>query len=124
MKTWKLKFASYKKTDDILNFIEDGSKTVETRPVDLKNNYSLIKPGDKLVCLSIETGKKVIKTAGIVKVYPSLEKMVQKERPQRILPGVKSKDHLLEIFEQFKENWGEKYKNNLEKNGIVVIYLS
>lgn len=77
MTRWLLKFASYKTTDDIINLVESGHKTLETRPHNPKSskNYALIAPGDTLVMKSTQTNKTIEKTVVQTRVYPTIVQM-------------------------------------------------
>lgn len=125
MKTWTLKFASYKHPDDILETIENRSKTLETRPYTPHEtkDYSMIASGDKLVFKSLDTGREVVRYALGTRVYKSVSDMLEHEDYSKIFPGVESKEKLNAIYEEVKKKWGQEYKDNLEKNGIVVIYI-
>ncbi len=125
MKTWTLKFASYKQPDDILNAIESGLKVIETRPYTPNDSkdYSKIERGDKLIFVSLDTGKKIQKTALGTKVYKTVAEMLQQEDYENIFPGIGSKESLLSVYEEVKEKWGPEYKYNLEHYGIVAIYI-
>ena len=124
MKTWKLKFASYKEKDDIFNMILNGKKTIETRsrkPNDGENDYSNIEVGDKLEITSLDSGKKVEKIVTFNHAYNSVEKLVQHEDVTKILPNISNNDEYLKIIEEVKNKWGEKYKFELESYGMVAI---
>lgn len=125
-KTWTLKFASYKESDDILNTIESGLKVIETRPYTPQDykDYSKIKKGDRLVFVSLDTDKQIEKTALGAKVYKTVVEMLQNEDYESIFPGIGSKERLLAVFEEVKQKWGSSYQYNLEHYGIVAIYFS
>ena len=124
MKIWKLKFASYKSKDDILNFIIDGTKTIETRsrnPNDGDDDYTNIKAGDILKIISLDTGIELQKTVTFNHVYSSVEELAKNEDITKILPSVKNSEEYLKVVEEVKNKWGEKYKYELENYGIVAI---
>lgn len=124
MKIWNLKFSSYKKTDDIFNFIINGTKTIETRtrnPNDGENDYSNVKVGDILKIKSMDTGKEVQKIVTYNHVYDTVEELVKNEDVTKILPSIKDNDEYLKVIEEVKDKWGEKYKFELEHYGIVAI---
>jgi ASC-1-like (ASCH) protein len=123
MSKWLLRFASHKKTDDIFNLVLSGEKTVETRPYNplAKRNYSKVKPGDTLIFYSLDSKKRIIKTATFTHVYSSVEKMLLKESAEKILPGIGTSENLIKVFEEVKEKWGKSYKRQLENYGIVAI---
>lgn len=124
MKTWRLRFASYKTKDDIFNTIVDGSKTIETRPRKApgsNKNYEDIIPGDKLLFCSVASGRELTKEVISIHVYDTVSNMIANEDVEKILPGVGSKENMIDNFEIFKNRWGEKYKFELEHYGIVAI---
>ena len=124
MKTWRLRFASYKTPDDIFNLIVNGKKTIESRqrkaPGSHKN-YQDVKPGDKLLFCSVVSGREVTKEVTFINKYNSVEEMVNKEDVELIFPGVGSKENYLKVIDEVKNKWGEKYKFELEHYGIVAI---
>lgn len=115
----KLKFASYRETDDIFNAVKSGRKTIETRPA--SSRIRNLKKGDKLILVSKDTGTEIVKQVKDIRVYESLEKMSKKEDFSKIFPGVKNWDELLHLFEEFKQIWGSNYAKSIEKNGIAAI---
>ena len=124
MKTWFLKFASKETPDDIFNLIVSGQKTIETRsrnPTEGENDYSNIKVGDKLLIKSLDSGRELSKEVVSIHIYDTVSEMIQNEDVEKILPGVGSKDKMIENFEVVKNKWGEKYKFELEHYGIVAI---
>ena len=124
MKTWHLKFASYKKPDDIFNLIVNGKKTIETRsrnPEDCDNDYSNIQIGYKLQFRSIASGRTIEKEVIFVHSYKSVEEMAEKEYYENVFPGISSKENLINFYEVAKKKWGKKYKHELENYGIVAI---
>lgn len=123
MASWFLKFASYKTKDDIFNLVKLDKKTIETRPFNpnKKRNYSQIVPGDTLVCYSLDSQEKIEKTATFVRVYKSVEDMLEQEPIGQIFPGVDNSDNLLKIYGELKIKWGKSYARKLEKYGIVAI---
>lgn len=124
MKIWNLKFASYKTKDDILNFIIDGTKTIETRsrnPNDGDNDYTNIKVGDILKFVSLDTGIELQKTVTFNHVYSSVKDLAKNEDVRKILPSVKNSEEYLKVIEEVKSKWGEKYKYEIENYGIVAI---
>ena len=124
MKTWRLRFASYKTPDDIFDLIISGKKTVETRPRSAdsdKRNYANIQIGDKLLFCSVVSGREIEKKVAFVHPYNTVPEMVKKEDEEKILPGVGSKENYLKVIEEVKNKWGEKYKYKLENYGIVAI---
>lgn len=126
MSRWLLRFASYKEKDDIFKFVESGEKTIETRPYNplKKRNYSKVKPGDTLIFHSLDSGRKIEKTATFTHVYKSVEDMVENEPVEKILPGIKTPKNLLKVYEEVKKKWGKDYARILEKYGIVAIGIS
>jgi len=123
MARWILKFAFWKEKNDIFEMVKSGKKTIEDRPLNLekKRNYSKVKPGDTLVLLSLDTGEKIEKRATFVHVYRSVEEMAKNEPVEKIIPGVKTPEKLVNIFEELKKKWGRNYARKLEKYGIVAI---
>ncbi len=124
MKTWRLRFASYKTPDDIFDLIVSGKKTIETRsrnPDGGKRDYSNVEVGDKLLFCSVASGREIEKEVIFVRLYYSATEMVKKEDVEKILPGVGSKKNYLKVIEEVKNKWGEKYKYKLENYGIVAI---
>jgi ASC-1-like (ASCH) protein len=123
MARWFLKFASYKKKNDIFDMVKSGKKTIEDRPYNPEKarNYSKVKPGDTLVLCSLDTGEKLEKKATRVCVYKSIREMAENEPIGKIIPGVKSSEELVGLFEEFKKKWGGSYARKLEKYGIVAI---
>lgn len=124
MTTWNLKFASLNAPDDIFDLIVNGKKTVETRsrnPSEGEHDYINVKPGDTLNIKSLDTGRELTKTVVLNNVYNSAEEMVAIEDCEKIYPGIGSKENLLQIYNQAKNKWGEKYKFELEHYGIVAI---
>lgn len=126
MAKWVLKFASYKTTDDILNLVESGRKTLETRPYNPKsaNNYALVAPGDTLVMTSTQTGKTIEKTAVRTRVYKTITQMANVEAVDKILPGVSTPEQLIAVFDELKKKWGTAYARKIDQYGIVVIEFS
>ncbi len=123
MAEWILKFASYKRENDVFEAVKSGEKTIETRPLNKKSkrNYSKIEPGDKLVMYSLDTKEKLDKIATYIHVYRFLEEMVKSEPVEKIWPGVKTPNQLLAIYEEVKKKWGKSYAEKLDKYGIVAI---
>ena len=123
MARWVLKFASWKKPNDIFEMVKSGQKTIEDRPLNLdkRRNFGQIKPGDILVCVSLDTKEKIERIVKWVKIYQSIRKMAEYEPVDQIIPGVKTADELVAIFEQLKKKWGNSYARKLEKYGIVAI---
>lgn len=117
-KTWVLRFASYKTSDDIFNATVDGTKTIETRPA--TKNFKI---GDKLILVSIVTKRKIDKEITFVHKYNTPEEMLDHEDCSKIFPHIGSKENLLKFYEEAKIKWGKKYKDNLEKFGIVALGL-
>ncbi len=123
-KTWNLKFSSLHSPDDILNLIENGQKTIETRsrnPNDGFNDYTNVKPGDTLHFISTDTDKEIEKIVTFNHIYDSIEEMLSIENPEEILPGIGSKENMLKQYETAKSKWGKKYKYELENYGIVAL---
>ena len=123
-KTWNLKFSSKDKPDDIFDLIVSGNKTIETRSRNPNNeveDYTNVKTGDILKITSNDTGKEITKIVEFNHVYNSVEEMVANEDVEKILPGIKTKENLLQVYEAVKNKWGEKYKFELENYGIVAI---
>ncbi len=123
MARWVLKFASWKRSNDIFEAIKLGKTTIETRPNNLekKRNYSQVKPGDTLILCSLDTEEKIEKKASFVHVYKSIQKMANSEPVNKIIPGVRNPNELVQIFEELKKKWGKDYARKLENYGIVVI---
>jgi ASC-1-like (ASCH) protein len=123
MARWILKFASYKKRNDIFDAVKRGEKTIETRSINLaaKRNYSQVKPEDILVMLSLDTKERIEKIVTFVHIYKSVAEMAKKESTEKIIPGVKTSKELIDIFEELKKKWGRSYANKLEKYGIVAM---
>ncbi len=123
MARWFLRFASYKKKDDIFDFVKSGKKTIETRPYDptKKRNYALVAPGDTLVFYSLDSKGKFERTATFTHVYPSVAEMVKNEPVGKIFPGIKTPENLLAVYEELKSKWGKSYAYKLEKYGIVAV---
>lgn len=123
MGKWLLKFASFEKENDIFDAVRSGKKTIETRPLNKqsKRNYSRVKPGDVLIMHSLDTNEKIYKTATYVHVYKSVDEMVENEPVDKIWPGIKTPEELLEIYKKAKKKWGKSYAEKLDKYGIVAI---
>ncbi|MEK7497512.1 MAG: hypothetical protein AAB656_01190 [Patescibacteria group bacterium] len=123
MATWFLKFSSYKKPNDIFDFLRSGKKTIETRPYNpnKQNNYSKVALGDLIIFESTDTGEKIEKVVTFVHLYDSIEKMVLNEPVNEILPGVGSPEKLIKVYDELKDRWGKDYRDELEKYGIVAI---
>ena len=123
MAEWLLRFASYKRENDIFEAVKSGEKTIEKRPLNKKSkrDYSKIRPGDKLVMYSLDTKEKLNKIATDIHVYRSVEEMVKSEPVEKIWPGVKTPNQLLAIYEEVKKKWGKSYAEKLDKYGIVAI---
>lgn len=75
MKSWVLRFASYKEPDDIFNTIIGGAKTIETRP-----NTKDFKVGDKLILVSIVSKRKIEKEITFVHKYKSPKEMLDQKK--------------------------------------------
>jgi ASC-1-like (ASCH) protein len=103
--------------------IKDGRKTIEDRPLNLarKRHYGQVKPGDLLICVSLETKERLEKKVNWVKIYKSVREMADNEPVEKIIPGVKTADELVAIFEQLKRKWGHRYAYKLEHYGIVAM---
>jgi ASC-1-like (ASCH) protein len=123
MTKWVLKFASWKKKNDIFEMVKSGKKTIEDRPYnpEKKRNYSKVKPGDILVLKSLDTGEKIEKTTRFTHIYKSVAEMAENEPVGKIIPGCRSAEELVAIFEQLKKKWGRNYARKLGKYGIVAI---
>lgn len=123
MARWVLKFAAWKKKNDVFEMIKSGQKTIEDRPYnpEAKRNYSKIIPGDTLVLMSKDTKEKIEKKASFVHFYKSVAEMAENEAVGKIIPGVKTPEELVGIFEELKKKWGKNYAYKLEKYGIVAI---
>lgn len=123
MARWVLRFAAWKKKNDIFEAVKSGRKTIETRlnNKESKRNYSQVKPGDVLVLLSVGTREKIEKKVNYVHVYKSVAEMAENEPVDKIIPGCQSGAELVAIFEQLKKKWGRNYAQKLEKYGIVAI---
>lgn len=123
MAKWFLKFASYKSPNDIFNAVKSGEKTIETRPGNAngKKNYADIKPGDQLIMRSNDTGEELTKVATFVHTYKSVTEMSENEPVAKILPGAKTSEELINVFDKLKKKWGRRYAEKLEKFGIVAI---
>jgi len=123
MRRWILKFASYKKPDDIFDAVVSGKKTIETRPRNPKSrrDYSNIKSGDILVLKSLDSGRAIERIVLFNHTYDSVEEMVDEEDVEKILPGIGSKKSLLKVYEELKSRWGKTYAQKLETYGIVAI---
>lgn len=122
MTVWNLKFSSYKKPNDIFNFLKSGEKTIETRPYNpSKSDYSKVVPGDVIIFESADNGETTRKVVAFVHLYDSLNKMVSNEPVNKILLGVGSPEKLLKVYDELKDKWGKDYKNALEKYGVVAI---
>ena len=116
-----LRFASWKNPDDIFQAIKTGDKTIETRPATAK--YQAIQKGDELSLLSLESGEEITKIVDWIHYYQTIEEMAKKEEVNKIVPGVKTAEELIEVFEEFKRKWGKEYASNLKQYGIVVFGL-
>lgn len=116
-----LKFASWKKENDIFDAVKNGFKTVETRPATEK--YSQIRTGDTVTLRSLDTGESIEKKVSFVHKYRSIGDMAEAEDTSKIVPGVTTRDRLAEVFEEFKKKWGREYAEKLEKYGIIAIGL-
>jgi len=123
MAKWVLKFASWKKKNDIFEMVKSGKKTIEDRPYspEKKRNYGKIKPGDILILKSLDSEEIIEKKVKYVHIYPSVLEMAKNEAVEKIIPGVKTAQELVRIFEQLKKKWGRNYARKLEKYGIVAI---
>ena len=123
MAKWVLKFASWKKKNDIFEMVKSGKKTIEDRPYnpEKKRNYGKVKPGDILILKSLDSGEIIEKKVKYVHIYPSVLEMAKNEPVEKIIPGVKTAQELVGIFEQLKRKWGRNYARKLEKYGIVAI---
>jgi len=123
MAKWVLKFASWKKKNDIFEMVKSGKKTIEDRPYnpEKKRNYGKIKPGDILILKSLDSGEIIEKKVKYVHIYPSVLEMAKNEPVGKIIPGVRTAQELVGIFEQLKKKWGRNYGRKLEKYGIVAI---
>ena len=123
MAKWILKFASYKKKNDIFDAVKNGEKTIETRPINLeaKRNYSQVKVGDVLRMVSLDTKEEMEKVVTFVHPYKSVSDLAKNEPVGKIIPGVKTSKELVDIFEELKKKWGKSYSNKLEKYDIVAI---
>jgi len=123
MARWVLKFAAWKKKNDIFEMVKSGKKTIEDRPYnpEKKRSYSKIEPGDTLVLVSLDSGDKIEKQAKWVHVYSGIKEMAENEPVDKIIPGCQSPAELVAIFEQLKKKWGVNYARKLEKYGVVAI---
>lgn len=116
-----LKFGSWKKENDIFEAVKNGIKTIETRPATEK--YLGIGVGDRLTLVSLETSETCERKVSYVHKYKTVEEMGENEEVSKIVPGVKTKEELVEVFEEFKKKWGKEYAEKLEKFGIVAVGL-
>jgi len=123
MSKWFLKFASYKEKNDIFKLVISGAKTIETRPFDprKKRNYSQVKPGDILQFYSLDSKEKIDKVATFTHVYRSVREMTENEPIEKIFPGIKTAEALMNVYDEVKKKWGKDYAYVLEKYGIVAI---
>lgn len=126
MAKWLLRFASYKKRDDIFNSVKTGAKTIETRPFNPENkrNYSQVEPGDVLVFYSLDSKESFERMATFTHVYPSVKDMAKNEPVDKIFPGIVTPQKLISVYEDLKSKWGKSYAQKLEKYGIVAIGIS
>lgn len=116
-----IRFASWRDKNDIFTAIKDGRKTIETRPATEK--YTSVVPGDILNLISLDTNERLQKKVEFIRSYKSVKEMANKEPAEKIVPGVKSANELISVFEEFKKKWGREYTEKLEKYGIVAIGL-
>jgi len=125
MKKWILKFAFWKTPNDIFEAVKSSRKTIETRPLNPKStkNYAHMKSEDQVEIVSLDTKERLIKTVDFIHTYRSVSRMADQEDIGKILPGVKSKEELLEAFDEFKKKWGKDYAFKLDNYGIVAIGL-
>lgn len=114
-----LKFASWKKPNDIFDAIKSGEKTVETRPASLK--YCAVKKGDLIELLSLDTKEKIKRTVKFIHKYKSVAEMAEKEEVNKIIPGVETKEQLIKTFDILKKKWGKQYADKIETFGMVAI---
>ena len=116
MKKWYLKFASFEKPNDIFDLVKSGEKTIETRPVSpgSSKNPAIYQKGDILVLKSVDTGEIIEKVIDFVHIYPSIEAMASSESPSKILPGITSKQGIIDVFDVAKRKWGSSYAKKLE----------
>ena len=124
MKTWRLRFASLHSPDDIFNLIVSGKKTIETRsrnPDNDKRDYTNVQVGDKLLFCSVSSGREILKEVTFVHPYNSVKEMIEAEDVKKILPGIGSKQNMLDQYEEAKKKWGKKYKHDLETYGVVAM---
>lgn len=73
--------------------------------------------------VSVVSKRKIEKEITFVHKYKSPEEMLIKEDYKKIFPDIGSKENLLKVYEEAKIKWGKKYKDELEKFGIVAMGL-
>ena len=122
MKKWILRFASYRKPDDIFDLVLSGEKTIETRPRNPKSSrdYAKIQVGDVLILKSVVSVRIIEKKVSAVHLYGSVNEMVEKEDEEKIFPGIGSKENLVGFFEAVGKKW-RSYAEKLDKYGIIAI---
>lgn len=98
--------------------INAGIKTVEGRVN--SNNFKDLKPGMPITfTCSDDYSKKINCTVQAINVYPDFKTMLKKEGLQNMLPGIKSIEIGVGIYESF-----HGYKDAVKKYGAVAIRIT
>lgn len=103
-----------KNDKDIFDAIADGSKKVETRANTVK--YKNIKVGDNII---FSCGTKTIqKTVSKVSIFPTLDALLKKYKPNEINPRLSSKEEIVKMYNSFPG-----YTEKIKSSGIIAFDL-
>ena len=108
-------------TKEMYDLVESGKKKVEGRVSDPSNpekNYLVMDEGDILLFRCLETRREMKKRVTGKKKYPSVEKCLEEEGLEKMLPGVKTIEEGVAIYNGFLG-----YKERIKIFGIYAIYF-
>lgn len=91
-----------------------GKKTVECRLNSAK--YKDLAPGMKINFTVADTHKSAIATILAINTYPDFKSMLLAQGLENALPGVKTMQEGVKIYESFP-----KYKKNVKTTGVIAI---
>lgn len=110
-----MRFVFSASNKDIFDMVRDGSKKVETRAATVK--YQKLHAGESAI-FSCQ-GQTFSKTISRVRLFPSIEELLKKYKPEDINPKLRTKEDIIRMYHSFTG-----YKEKIERYGIVAIELA